>query len=99
VIEFHNHHLLPSQLCCLLYAVVPKRHHLPVRFHNRRRKDLYGDRGYYLLGTLPLKGGVEPAHMIRVGRNALCALWRRVLVIEDLGASVPERQIVSATGS
>ena len=60
MIEFHNDHLVPPQLCCLLYAVVPKRHHLPVRFHNWRRKDLYGDRGYYLLGTLTLKGAWNP---------------------------------------
>ena len=41
MIAFHNHRLVPPELCKLLYQVVPKEHHVPVRFFNRH--DAYGE--------------------------------------------------------
>jgi hypothetical protein len=63
MIEFHNDHLIPQELCRLLYQAVPKKYHVPVRFHNRRRKDIYGDRGPYPAGTLRLKADKMPSHI------------------------------------
>ena len=39
MIRYYKANLVPPELCRMLYEVVPKEHHVPVRFHNRRRKD------------------------------------------------------------
>jgi hypothetical protein len=52
MIKFYNDNLVPPELCRLLYALVPKRHHVPVRFHNYRRKDVHGERGRYSRGAV-----------------------------------------------
>src|SRR3569833_266035 len=57
MIAIYNDHLVPPELCKLLHQVVPKRHHVPVRFHNWRRRAVYGDRGRYPSGVIHLKGG------------------------------------------
>ncbi len=46
MIEFYKDNLVPSELCRMLYEAVPKEYHVPVRFHNRRREHLYGNRGF-----------------------------------------------------
>lgn len=63
MIEFHDDHLVPSELCRLLYQAVPKQYHVPVRFHNRRRKDVHGERGAYPLGSVDLKRCKIPVHI------------------------------------
>jgi hypothetical protein len=63
MIEFHNDHLVPPELCRLLYQAVPKKYHVPVTFHNRRRKDVYGDQGPYPRGRLHLKAAKMPSHI------------------------------------
>src|SRR5918993_2271196 len=71
MIEFHNDRLVPPELCRMLHQAVPKACHVPVRFHNRRRKDLYEERGRNPLGEMsPGKGGTQPAH-IDVNLNPL----------------------------
>jgi hypothetical protein len=77
MIEFHNDRLVPPELCRILYQAVPKAWHVPVRFHNRRRKDLYGERGRYPLGSMYAKHNVESAY-IDINLNPLyeASLWR-----------------------
>src|SRR5215207_4990259 len=60
MIDFYNDQLVPPELCRLLYQAVPKQYHVPVRFYNRRQKDLYGERGSYPLGSLYSKAGILP---------------------------------------
>jgi len=43
MISFYNDHLVPPELCRLLHQVVPKEYHVPVRFHNRRKKDIHAN--------------------------------------------------------
>ena len=77
MIEFHNDRLVPPELCRILYQAVPKVCHVPVRFHNRRRKDLYGERGSYPLGSMHGKHKVESAY-ININLNPLyeASWWR-----------------------
>src|ERR687898_185376 len=96
MIEFHDDHLVPSQLCRLLYQAVPKEYHVPVRFHNRRRRELYGEPGYYPLGALHLKRrkiptyiniNLNPIYKHSWGRSRFyvsepsTAVWRRLLEV------------------
>lgn len=92
MIEFHKDNLVPARLCRLLHEVVPKRYHVPVRFHNRRIRDYGG--GSYPYGTLYSKGGVRPAY-IDINLNPIyssrepatrgfapsTALWRLLLEV------------------
>jgi hypothetical protein len=78
MIEFHNDRLVPPELCRILYQAVPKVCHVPVRFHNWRRKDLYGERGSYPLGSMRArKHNVESAY-IDINLNPLyeASWWR-----------------------
>ena len=49
MIPFHDDHLVPPELCRLLHQVVPKEYHVPVRFHNHRKRDLHAT--LYPLGS------------------------------------------------
>ena len=55
MIRFYGDNLVPPELCRLLYTVVPREHHLPVRFYNRRRKDVHGEHGRYPRGSVGTK--------------------------------------------
>lgn len=55
MIRFYKDNLVPSELCRMLYEVVPKKYHVSVRFHNRRRKDLHGESGPYPRGSVDLQ--------------------------------------------
>ena len=79
MIEFHKDNLVPPELCRSLYQVVPKEYHVPVRFHNRRKKDIYGDRGHVPRGSLETKHRKEPLH-IDINLNPIygSVSWRRV---------------------
>ncbi len=61
MIRFYKDNLVPPELCYMLYKVVPKKYHVPVRFHNRRRKDLHGESGRYLLGSVNLPPNKKPS--------------------------------------
>ncbi len=61
MIEFYKDNLVPPELCKLLYKVVPRGYHTPVRFHNRRRKDLYGELGRSPLGSVDLPRHKKPS--------------------------------------
>lgn len=64
MIRFYGDNLVPPELCRLLYALVPKRHHVPVRFHNYRRKDIHGERGRYPRGAVGTnRRWTEPSHI------------------------------------
>ena len=63
MIRYYKDNLVPQELCCLLYEVVPREHHVPVRFHNRRRKDVHGEIGSYPLGSLHSTQGKQPSHI------------------------------------
>src|SRR5687767_292781 len=77
MIEFHNDRLVPPELCRILHQAVPNACHVPVRFHNRRRKDLYGERGTYPLGSMHVKHNGKPAY-IDINLNPLYeASWSR----------------------
>ena len=52
MIRFYKDNLVPAELCRMLYAIVPKKYHVPVRSHNRRRNDLHGESGSYPLGSM-----------------------------------------------
>ncbi len=54
MISFHKDNLVPPELCRLLYEAVPKEYHVPVRFHNQRRKHLYGESGLYPAGSVSI---------------------------------------------
>ena len=58
MIEFYKDNLVPPELCRMLYEVVPKEHHVPVRFHNRRREE-GGTPG--LLASVTLRRNREPS--------------------------------------
>jgi hypothetical protein len=77
LIEYHGDRLVPPELCVMLYQLVPKEYHVPVRFHNRRPK-VYGERGYYPLGTFSWKKGGRARDYIDINLNPLyLASWRR----------------------
>ncbi len=65
MIKFHKDNLVPSELCRMLYEVVPKEYHVPVCFHNRRRKHLYGESGLYPAGSVsvPRHKNPSPIHI------------------------------------
>ncbi|MDP9456819.1 MAG: hypothetical protein M3Q60_13825 [Actinomycetota bacterium] len=63
MIEFYKDNLVPPELCRMLYEAVPKEHHVPVRFHNRRRKDVYGESGHYPAGSVGVKRRKKPSHI------------------------------------
>lgn len=77
MIEFHNDHLVPPELCRSLYQVVSKEHHVPVRFHNRREKRSHEERGSQPLGWMHLKGRGQPAY-IDINLNPIyhASRWR-----------------------
>ncbi len=77
VIEYHGDRLVPPELCRLLYRLVPKDHHVPVRFHNRRRKDVHGEMKRLPLGTCYFKHRRRPSH-IDINLNPIYkASWYR----------------------
>ncbi len=61
MIEFYKDNLVPPELCRLLYTLVPKECHVPVRFHNRRRKDVHGEFGLYPLGSVNFPRHKKPS--------------------------------------
>ncbi len=61
MIKFYKDNLVPPELCRMLYEVVPKEHHVPVCFHNRRRKHLYGESGFYPLGSVAVPRYKKPS--------------------------------------
>ncbi len=61
MIKFYKDNLVPPELCRMLYEVVPKEYHVPVRFHNRRRKHLYGESGLYPAGSVGVKRRKKPS--------------------------------------
>jgi hypothetical protein len=60
MIRFYKDNLVPPELCRMLYEVVPKEYHVPVRFHNRWRKDVHGKSGRYPLGSVGLPRNKKP---------------------------------------
>lgn len=60
MIRFYKDNLVPQELCRMLYAVVPKAYHVPVRFHNRWRKDVHEKTGYSR-GSVGLRRGKKPS--------------------------------------
>ena len=88
MIEFYKDNLVPPELCRLLYQVAPKKYHVPVRFHNRRKKDVHGYRGRLPLGTLNTKHGKEPLH-IDINLNPIYGSlgWRKVDSPEPIAPS------------
>lgn len=63
MIRFYKDNLVPNELCRMLHEVVPKKYHVPVRFHNRRQKNLYGEVGSYPLGSMTSKRNRYPSHI------------------------------------
>ncbi len=61
MIRFYKDNLVPPELCRMLYEVVPKEYHVPVRFHNRWRKDVHGKSGRYPLGSVGLPRNKKPS--------------------------------------
>ncbi len=61
MISFHKDNLVPPELCRLLYEAVPKEYHVPVRFHNQRRKHLYGESGLYPAGSVRISRHKKPS--------------------------------------
>ncbi len=61
MIRFYKDNLIPSELCRMLCEVVPKEYHVQVRFHNRRRKHLYGESGLYPAGGVCLPRHKKPS--------------------------------------
>ena len=70
MIEFYKDKVVPPELCLMLCQVVPRKYHLPVRFHNRRPK-IYEKRGLYPLGTLHSKKGAREPHHVDINLNPL----------------------------
>ncbi|MDP9474163.1 MAG: hypothetical protein M3R38_00405 [Actinomycetota bacterium] len=79
MIRFYKDNLVPSELCRMLYEVVPKKYHVPVRFHNRRRKDLHEESGYYPMGSVDLLRNKKPS-LIDINLNPIYEVvrWRGV---------------------
>lgn len=61
MIEFYKDNLVPPELCRILCEVVPKKHHVPVRFYNQRQKHLYGELGPYPLGSVKIPRRKKPS--------------------------------------
>ncbi len=61
MIEFYKDNLVPFELCRLLYEAVPKEYHVPVRFHNQRRKHLYRESGIYPAGSVRIPRHKKPS--------------------------------------
>ncbi len=79
MIRFYKDNLVPPELCYMLYEVVPKKYHVPVRFHNRRRKDLHGESGHYPLGSVDRLRNNKPS-LIDINLNPIYeeVSWRVV---------------------
>ena len=79
MIRFYKGNLVPPELCHMLYEVVPKKYHVPVRFHNRRQKDLHKESGHYPLGSVNLMRNKKPP-LIDINLNPIYEVvsWRGV---------------------